>query len=489
MKGFTLYLFFYRLLLSFFKHLRFICSPFYLGTQIKLLTVIELFILIPLTMSIALTLPVNAFSLSSQHTLTNSPFKFDHLTLSDGLSQSYVFSIKQDGDGFIWIATEDGLNRYDGKNFVHYRHDGNDPTSIIDNIIRTIFIDNNGMMWVGTDNGLSLYNKTTDSFENFQRNSNTNSLKDNVIWSIYQDNKNNILVATQSGLHQFNPVTKNFIFIKINGITEQLKEITTIFQDKKNNYWLGTYDHGVYILNENLSYAVSLKEQNKWDLQLEASGIFDIKLIENEYWLATNNGLYIISQNYKINKHLTKNNHNALLSNKIRSLEQIDDSNVWLATPKGLNSINLSNYTITAHQRSAKNNTLSENWLMDIFKDNIGNVWIGTYGGGVSKFNPISNLLLHTRNNNDDSSFVIESIIEILSILSLAEGFKILNFPWSIGVSICLEVFQLSFVIANPFDNPPAIPFRESTIKMDRTLFTGLKGLGFLLQVSPKSFE
>jgi diguanylate cyclase (GGDEF)-like protein/PAS domain S-box-containing protein len=361
---------------------------------------------------ILFTYNVNASSSTNQHNLTNSPIKFDHLTISDGLSQSYVFNIKQDSDGFIWIATEDGLNRYDGKNFVHYRHDGNDPTSIIDNQVRTIYIDNNETMWVATSNGLSVYNKESDSFKNFQHDDDVNgSLKDNIIWNIYQDNKNNMWVSTQTGLHKYNAIDNSFNLIKINGVTDKLKEIKTIFQDKNNNYWVGTYDNGVFILNENLSYAISLKDENKWNLIIDADGLYDIKFIENDYWLATNNGLFIISQNYRIIKHITTAN-SKVLSNKIRSIEKIDASTVWLATNKGLNSINLSDYSMMSYQKSSQKDTLSENWLMDIFKDKIGNVWIGTYGGGINKFNSISSQLLHIRRSIEGENFAIESITE-----------------------------------------------------------------------------
>ena len=83
-------------------------------------------------------------SLSSQAAL-----KFKHLRSADGLSQNNVFSIAQDHDGFIWIATEDGLNRYDGKNFVHYRKNLADPNSIAHNFIRKVFVDNDGVLWGG----------------------------------------------------------------------------------------------------------------------------------------------------------------------------------------------------------------------------------------------------------------------------------------------------------------------------------------------------
>ena len=116
--------------------------------------------------------------------------KFKHLTAADGLSQNNVFDIVQDKEGFIWIATENGLNRYDGQNIVKYRKNIANTNSIADNFIRKLFIDNNDTLWVGTANGLSKYNSHQDNFENFYYiDSIKSSLSDNVIWDIFQDRR------------------------------------------------------------------------------------------------------------------------------------------------------------------------------------------------------------------------------------------------------------------------------------------------------------
>ena len=80
--------------------------------------------------------------------------KFKHLTPSNGLSQSYVFDMVQDNDGYIWIATQDGLNKYDGAKFKYYRSNILDPNSLADNYIRKLFKDSKGQIWIGTQNGL-----------------------------------------------------------------------------------------------------------------------------------------------------------------------------------------------------------------------------------------------------------------------------------------------------------------------------------------------
>ena len=116
--------------------------------------------------------------------------KSSQLSTQNGLSNSNVFDITQDNQGFIWFATEDGLNRFDGKNFVTYRHNANNKNSIANNLIRKIFYDSEHTLWIGTQNGLSRYNRELDNFDNFFNIADDeNSLRDNMIWDIYQ-NKN-----------------------------------------------------------------------------------------------------------------------------------------------------------------------------------------------------------------------------------------------------------------------------------------------------------
>ena len=82
-----------------------------------------------------------------------NPIKFEHISIQQGLSQSTVSCILQDKRGFMWFGTEDGLNRYDGYNFVIYKNDGLDKTSISDSYILALYEDKSGVLWIGTYSG------------------------------------------------------------------------------------------------------------------------------------------------------------------------------------------------------------------------------------------------------------------------------------------------------------------------------------------------
>ncbi|MEO7522918.1 MAG: two-component regulator propeller domain-containing protein, partial [Ferruginibacter sp.] len=130
--------------------------------------------------------------------------KFDRITTDDGLSQGMVNSILQDRYGFMWFASNDGLNRYDGNNFTVYKNDPNDNNSIADNFIRYLFEDSAGRVWIATaGNGLDLFDRTTETFVHFKYSAeNTNSISDNSITSIDEDKLGGIWVGTLHGLNR-----------------------------------------------------------------------------------------------------------------------------------------------------------------------------------------------------------------------------------------------------------------------------------------------
>ena len=132
---------------------------------------------------------------------------FEHLTTEHGLSSNKVEAILQDKEGFYWIATQNGLNRFDGTSFKIFHNKTNDTTSLSHNHCTSIIEDANGDIWVGTFNGLSRYIKKKGNFQQiiFQHPSQSPEIA-NIIRDIQSDAEGNIWV-TGSALWKFNPMT------------------------------------------------------------------------------------------------------------------------------------------------------------------------------------------------------------------------------------------------------------------------------------------
>ena len=127
--------------------------------------------------------------------------RFEHITKSDGLSQGSVYDVYQDHQGFLWFATQDGLNKYDGYQFKIYRNDSNDSSSISNNWITKITEDKDDNLWISTwGGGLNLLDKSRKKFIHFKKESNENfSLSSNNIQSIILSRDNKIWISTWSG--------------------------------------------------------------------------------------------------------------------------------------------------------------------------------------------------------------------------------------------------------------------------------------------------
>lgn len=131
----------------------------------------------------------------------NGNVKFEHLSLEDGLSHIYARQIIQDKSGFIWIATPDGLNKYDGYQFTRYRHDPFDSTSLAANSTNCIFVDSGGTLWVGSFDALHRYNPAEDNFTRYQPKKNDrSSLISRYVAAITEDNEGTIWIGTSAGL-------------------------------------------------------------------------------------------------------------------------------------------------------------------------------------------------------------------------------------------------------------------------------------------------
>jgi len=351
--------------------------------------------------------------------------EFKHLTTADGLSQSYVFDIVQDHEGYIWIATQDGLNKFDGKNFTYYRSNTLDPNSIADNYIRNLFIDENKQLWIGTDNGLSKYNNKLDNFENFLHNdSDSSTLLDNVIWSIYQDEKSVIWVTTKKGLHKYDALSSGFSRIKVYGLNDELQEVKTVFQDEKNNFWLGTFENGVYIANKDFSFATNIQETIKAEQKLSINALYDIKEIDSNYWLATDNGVFIIDKQYNLIKHYHLQNKSSEQV-KALSLNQTTNSRVWIGTDTGLKVINILDGT----QKSiglSNNNLTESNAIYNLYMDKTNKLWVGTLNGAFI-YDPLVTTISKSQSINRELNSYVNAITSLDNELWLSHDESLIH--------------------------------------------------------------
>ena len=134
----------------------------------------------------------------------NESIRFNNISIEDGLSQSTVEAMYQDSRGYIWIGTNDGLDRYNGYEFKHYKNDKYDKNTLSNNYVLDITEDSEGYIWISTLEGASRLNPNTNEIKNYFAGENKGNLSDNSLCKIISTKDNKIYAATSDGLNVYN---------------------------------------------------------------------------------------------------------------------------------------------------------------------------------------------------------------------------------------------------------------------------------------------
>ncbi len=229
-------------------------------------------------------------------------------------------NIYQDTNGTLWLTGDSGIIRFNKEKFELFsKADG-----LSDDIVFAAYQDKEGNLWVGTRPGLDQFSKSK-----FTTYSKTEGLLDDTVNAILEDKTGEFLVATNKGLNLILPQRQ-----KIDNFTEKLlrTRIRHLYKDHSGRVWVSTYGNGVLVL-----------------------------------------------KNRKIIQHLTTKH--GLVANKVRSVLEDRQHNIWVGTKSGLSMIdkdgNITNYT------AKSDNGLINDFILSLYEDSKGRIWIGTDGGGI----------------------------------------------------------------------------------------------------------
>jgi len=331
---------------------------------------------------------------SLQAHLSISDIQFENFSVKDGLSQNAITDIVEDKQGFIWVATFNGLNRFDGYEFVQYQHDPQDPNSLPAPLARQLFVDSRDNLWVATANGLAKYNPLQDNFDNYT--AENSPLETGEIWSISESANGKLLISDSSNFYQMglrsNQIEK--LQLKDQVFPPEIK--FTLGQ--RDRTWIGSYGHGIYLLDNNNQQLHSLAEANPWGIEISARFLFDIKIINQQLWLATEQGVWVLDENDKLLHHYHTDAQQAIVDNVVRSITQGADGHIWLGTAAGISIIDTSmNTLLNITPKNAVLVSLQNELILKTYMDSKGSLWLGTYTGGLHKYNKQNSLVKHYR--------------------------------------------------------------------------------------------
>jgi ligand-binding sensor domain-containing protein/signal transduction histidine kinase len=332
--------------------------------------------------------------------------RFTHLDLEDGLSQSVVNCILQDNQGFIWIGTQDGLNRYDGYAFKVYRPDPGDPNSLSDRWINALFQDSRGMLWIGTrQGGLNRYDPQSGQFTHFMHSPlDPNSLVDDRVQAISEDQSGQLWVGTAVGLDRFSFARQSFehFYLEELGGIESTRpndpgpleypgdNITALFRDSRGSLWIGTAYAGLKRYDEPTGKITGFFTSPGNPYTLSSNSIRAIQEDPSgDLWIATDRGLNLFDTTSGLSRRYqhTPSDPDSLSSDNIRAIHVDQAGKLWVGTNAGLDRFQSpSRHFIHYRYDPSLASSLSADIVTFIFESRDSVIWVGTYGGGLNKY-------------------------------------------------------------------------------------------------------
>ena len=362
--------------------------------------------------------------------------KFSHLRVKDGLSNESINCILKDHYGYMWFATGNGLDRYDGYTIKRYSHNEYDDHSLRSNYVNCIYEDSHGTLWTGMEGGgIARYDRLNDNFVTVVYDSSNKKHYINTIYSIIQDPNtpgvlwagskaglikvdiaserekvysplgpnmkinisaprlavdNNGIIwigSFEGGLNKFNPETEEFeLFLPFpeRGDDAINIGIMCVYIDSKNILWIGSMGNTVLCFDLSKEKYIPLPPEIR-QLNLDNSRSF-IEINRKEFWISSHqNGIYIYNIESKEVKHLTNNPYQktSISTNQVGYLYRDDSGILWVCTNDGgvnfydPNSEKFKDRLSIINSDVSKENRSFKSALMD----KSGILWIGTDKG------------------------------------------------------------------------------------------------------------
>ena len=324
--------------------------------------------------------------------------RFDPLSLEDGLSQNTVTAIVQDQAGFMWFGTQDGLNRYDGYQFIQLKHDPRDPATLRNDSILALHLDPNGDLWVGTEGGgLSRWDTTTEAFVHYNEETGTPAGFERERVRVITRDKNGILWIGlhQSGLYSFDEQTGQWQQFQAEaGDLKSLSDnrVRAIHEDRTGRLWVGTLG-GLNLFDR----ATGSFTHFNADLG-DPSSISDDRVrtifedSQQRLWIGTlGGGLNRLDRSTGTFEHFThdENDPNSLSQNRVRTIFEDNDGRLWVGTDQGINLLQ-KDKSFTRYQHNPTDpSSLSADRVVVVFQDRADMLWVGTQGGGLNRWHPL----------------------------------------------------------------------------------------------------
>ena len=301
--------------------------------------------------------------------------RFEHLTVEQGLSNFSINDIVQDQQGFLWFATEDGLNKYDGYEFKVYKVDPTDTNALPGSYISYLYNDRANNLWVVAGTHLCRYNPDTDAFDRFARLfPHADSLSNREIRRIIEDRNGNYWISTNKGLYCYQPQPHELtVYLHNPGDVKSISSnnISVLYEDHAGMLWIGTYGGGINCYNH------------------KTDSFFRYRHDPNTRF--------------------------GLSGDHIESLQEDRFGMLWIGTTNGLNYYDRqADQVVRWSGVSSEFNSLENDVIFDIANDSRGTLWVGTFHNGLLRYEPEANRFVGYRQNPLDRYSLLNDRVQAI---------------------------------------------------------------------------
>ncbi|HTY27557.1 MAG TPA: two-component regulator propeller domain-containing protein, partial [Mycobacterium sp.] len=367
---------------------------------------------------------------------------FEHLARDNDLPNSTApTALAEDGQGFLWVGTQNGLARWDGYHFRSFKADSGSPGTLPDNFIRQLHTDTRGRLWVATNSaGLARYDPDRDRFvtysagpgglssaslrdlvddgdggmwvatdrglDHLQSDSNRiehlrhdandpGSLPDNRIRALFRDRDGVLWVGTAAGLVRRDPRTGRFIAVALQPTEGKVAVAWTFFQDSAGRVWIGTLRQGAYVVEPKEHASRAVLESGTPRSMLPTEGVHAIAEVRpGEVWLGTDgHGIVVVDTKTFTTRRILHDStvSSSLADDAVQAMLTDRSGLVWICTYRGISRYNSRQAAIvTVFGGSSRPNGLTDSDVDSVLAMPDGRIWIGLGSNGIDVLDPMA---------------------------------------------------------------------------------------------------
>jgi len=322
---------------------------------------------------------------------------FRHIGAEDGLVNSDVHALQQDATGYMWIGTDNGLQRYDGYRFVSYVHDPEDPASLSKNIVTALAFAPDGTLWIGTESeGLDSLAPGSERFTHHRHDAEqAGSLADDRVFALLFDKQGRLWIGTDKGVDSLD-AAGGFHHYATHSTLPNGERILSLYQTADGRLWVGS-DHGVFWYDPKSDALLRFAPKGGAAAQA-AMAVLDTAPIglfyadrEGRLWIGSEHGIGVLEHGTELTRFYTQQPGKdcGLQSDHSRGLLEDEEGGMWIATLHGgLSHLDASGcFSVYLHDATDPA-SLRDDDPRVMYRDRTGLIWIGAYYSGIDIYNP-----------------------------------------------------------------------------------------------------